>query len=62
MRINKFFEKNHRHRREIRGVFSICGEFDGKQINGTGAGLPRMLRKRNGCGIFLSGKIGARRK
>ena len=26
-------------------LLSICGELDGKRINGMGAGFPRMLRK-----------------
>ena len=30
----------------------ICGELDGKLINGIGAGFPQMLRKRGGYGIF----------
>ena len=56
-RVCEFFEKNKliystAEKSAVFFLLSICGELDGKRINGMGAGFPRMLRKRGECGIF----------
>ena len=59
IRVYKFFENiiilGTAEKSAVFFLLSIGGEPDGKRINGTGAGLLRMLRKRSECDIFLLG-------
>ena len=56
IKVYKFFENiiilGTAERSAVFFLLSIGGEPDGKWINGVGAGFPRRLRKRGGCGIF----------